>query len=808
MDDLQAYGRGSSRATLALIDAALHTFEHVTPDAPDAATVDKVVTGDADRFSSADAEDLVLAMFERELSRGTLAPCRSDPQRVLFMTCLLNNRLPLAREVAARFACDRVKGIVEALATTEQGSSAGPHGFTAVEVAERVRDPDLCADLRARFAAHIAMCLKLPVRWGHRVTLKRAESGVGWSRADENNKAFREDALNIAQERGFQDSIVAAGRSMRLGSVFAVYDHGAALSVAHMVQQRDIDEMLAATCDTAGMVVLMSALAAQLAKCTMRVRASAGTRYSMRIYARGGWRSVSSERDAAHSLVIAAMSDLDKLRTSFPKLGEKFPASFTRQMNTSVPAVTSVVEDAIRNGGFPDSLVPLDPMQPMSRPVAVRTIPMTIPPTPWRTHTWEVAHASPSPPCALKSVPTSPAEAAVAQVHIHDAPALNVMATHLSDAGLRGVHSSQREGAACYILHGGEWVFPSDQRLGSVYIEEAVAFLGYLGFGLHAYRCIAIDNCDQARDTVAVCNTIKSGVHGDHVVADMVRMTPGDTALLDGPMRLSPAARPPRRLRVPPPFRPAYLDGAALAAVEPAIDHSQALPRYGVPGCPIRVAKHEWPRGAGDVIVYTLGSGDTEVRAALPLTAWDDADAQLRSAIRAYWRNVPVEPVEVDRSTMRLAAGDWSGRVCPHDHAKRTVQPATYVLFEGRSPHRVAPQQYTLSNRALLSMWDGHACIACDGHNAVTYVLENCCPNSRYRLAVVAGLRLRPFLPRSIARLLCDLWGASGVTCPHTDPEDEDDADEQRGECTDIAPEQMPAWLDSEQERVCAVISS
>ena len=802
-ESLAAFGGGSQRATLAMIECLIANDDRSAP----AATAPELgLLGASRTCGPTEMEDLVVYMFARELVSGTMARSPLVQQKARGRVSVwaphgeadCMQMVDMPRASAVRLICDRLVDAVAACENLQQKPDSDAAYLQYVcthRHLDILGDPGVCALFRRQFLSYLNMHFKGTVRWGYHAPARNRT--VPWTRANERTPAFQNALRDIIVSRNMESSLRAAYASARLQTLFPPVEFSSDMSVADALLEADLASANnAADGDTVHFVTLIAALRCLLTKNIACARTSVASDNSLVVFQGGGWRAARSVDDVANAVAASTVTDLEILRSG--KASRAAGGVWMKQrFNQSMASVTHLCGDLIvqriaaklQTLEFLDTIVPLDPDKPMVRPpsVGVRVAP----------HTGQVSIDE-----GVGHLPVPREESPLCILDVDGSPELAVYRSHLVNAGIRGSFGAQHEGAAVYLLGNLQWMFPKLQDRGSVYIMSVSRFLGYLGLGLHAYGCVAHDAEGETYAGVAVTNTNKGDVDGDHVVADMVHLNPSDCALSEGPMRNNPQARATyyRRVKCPAPLLTRPLFPLSKHVVARAADHHQPIfattetPRREE-CCHTTVLSHAHPGGEEGPISYTFVSGECVV---IPCNSWASVSDTHRSSIRRYWADCAVCPGEVVRGRSAPPAGCWAGRLCPHDIRMRMTRTDTYVVFDDAHGRGGMARQYSFSPQTMIAGWDGALAIAQQRDDAIVYVLESTCAESRYRLIIVAGLRLVPGVPRATAGLIRAAWDARHETCPHMEVLDDDDVDSRADSLISVvhkSPGELADWL-------------
>ena len=818
---MRAFGGGSARATLSLIDRALarHASPGLRASLPQSSTepTSNPTTGTAAetvqlrRASASGIVQLARKLeFEGE-AMGRMFTADTDcAAAFLFSAALAGGSGP---GVGGAAAWAEVLSEAHASALWHLRSQFWSHqsmrlctGMTMDEVLQSADDPTqegtfrnhcmhLCARLRTMAARHIPSPAPARVRWGY--VAGRLPAGH-WPQSHENSDVFLELVGLIASERGFATSLEKARTSVSQNYVVPVAEFGPAMSVADLLLERDLREIHEALPDSVDdFVIATAALRALMSKSIWTgALDKAKDVVVMEVFRDGGWYPAASASFVAKQLVTSTIADLDILRVSGGWLADSFPTCFVASTHAHLQDIVDRVAAMLLDGTFFAALSrssrrlyaqTVDPL------AMLRALPSK---SRAKVRSQDRAQCNHEPSesddgdargGSVDMVQTrvlhvyideeddyvdgsgDPSTIMFVEEGVQNAPPLEVRDAHedMTPAG----------GATCFELDASTstWRMFANQDRGAIHITSVQNYLGYRGFGrstflveaygsnghLHANNVVAVVSYDRSRLEARVASAM-----------DTMEGLPAAFGRLNrsvyAPYLVRDLVMSPRTNRL-------------------ATDHVTSFPAAITDAPPPSMGVVSHARD-GAVYVYATSAGRS---LRVPCEGWgSDSSAHLRSVVRAFW-------------FQELTAS------CPHDMCMRLTRSTTHVLFND-DEGRAASRRYNLDPHTVLNVWDGHVTIAEERSDSIVYVIDNDLADCRYRLAIVAGHLLgSPDLPDSTARMIEAHWRLLGQTSPHasTDTIAGPSGRHQRSSTPLVEPvihdaTTAPAWLRTEARRV------
>ena len=622
------------------------------------------------------------------------------------------------------------------------------------------------------------------VRWGY--TSGRLPAGH-WTHSHENSEAFLRIAREIVQERCFEPSFDAASKSFAENCVTPHLAFSPDMNVAQQMMERDLREIWDCVQGSADdFVIGAAALRALLCKNVESVCAADKAKgpFEFEVFREGGWFPEGSVRYIASTLALSTVADLDRVRARGGWLADALQVPFAEATADSLDGIQGRIYDMLAGGTF------FCPLARKSRRSYAQTVdPMAhVRPPPQRSKSAAFSNKPASPHIEPDDSP-GPDQALEYRLYVDSddesiGDASSVMFIEEGVPGappleFRDVHEdmSPAGGASCFKLDTNlsTWRMFADQDRGSMHITAVQRYLGYRGFGRSSFLVEVYDPDGylHARDVVAV------------VSYDRSRLDPQVANAMDA-MEGLPAARTREdRSKFAPYITRELSLGPSLVRL--ATDHACPFPQVVPDPAPpdMRIVAHARASGG---YMYSDAAGRI---VKVPCEGWGEhATPHVRSVVREFWQR------ELEVS-------------CPHDMAMRLTQATTWVLFDDGAGHAAA-LRYKFSPHTILSVWDGRITAAQESRDNIVYVVENDLYDSRYRLAIVAGQMLgSPDIPDATARLIESYWQRRGQTFPHTPTaslaglSDAGVASEPSlVEVVDHSAASAPAWLRAEADRI------
>lgn len=832
---MRAFGGGSARATLSLIDRALarHAGPGYRASVPQSATepATKPATKTTDPAAESAEQTLDPAAETVQLRRASASGLVQLARKLEFEGEPMGRMFTADTDCAAAFlfaaalAGGSGPGVGGASAWAEVLSEAHASalwhlrsqfwsrqgtrlctGMSMDEVLQSADDPTqegtfrnhrtrLCARLRMMAARHIPSPAPARVRWGY--VAGRLPAGH-WPQSHENSDVFMELVELIASERGFAHSFEKARTSVAQNYVVPVTDFGPNMSIAELLSERDLREIHEALPHSVDEFVIATAALRALISKSIWTGAldKAKDVVVIEVFRDGGWYPAESAETVAKHLVTSTIADLDIVRVLGGWLAKSFTACFVASTHAQLQDIVSRVAAMLLGGTFFAAL-----SRSSRRSYAQTVDPLaTIGALPSKSRA-----KVPAQDRVLQNRDRSESGDGDARGGSVDLPATRVLHVYTDEeedyvdgAGdpstvmfveegvenappleVRDAHEDMTPagGATCFELDASTstWRMFAHQDRGAIHITSVHSYLGYRGFG---------------RSTFLVEAYGPNGhLHASNVVAvvsyDRSRLEARVASAMDT-MEGLPAAfgRLNRSVYAPYLVRDLVMSPRTQRL---ATDHVTSFPAAMSDAPPLGMAVVSHARDGG-VFDYETSSG-RNLR--VPCEGWGaDSSAHVRSVVRAFW----IQDV---------------GASCPHDMCMRLTRSTTHVLFNDEEG-RAASRRYNLDPHTVLNVWDGHVTIAEERSDSIVYVLDNDLADCRYRLAIVAGHLLgSPDLPDSTARMIEAHWRLLGQTSPHasTDTIVGPSGRHQRSSTPLVEPvvhdaRTAPAWLRTEARRV------